>query len=111
MSTQIFKNPVSKDILFNFLEKCSIKKEKCYVFSKTSFKKAQYLNIIQPFCSELNNYYYNSKKKYLNRKMSYKNFNTILRQLCKNMHIPYSSEIKYDKSTYEIYYTIFTSFD
>jgi hypothetical protein len=111
MSMQIFKSNVPDNILFDFLEKCSIKKDKCYVFSKASFKKAQYLDAIGPLYDILNTYYHISKKQYLNRKKTYKSFNTILRQLCKHMHIPYSSEIKYDKSTYEIIYTIFKSFD
>jgi hypothetical protein len=111
MSTQIFKSQVPRYVLFEFLEKCSVKKDKCYVFSKASFKKAIFLNIVEPLYVKLDKYYFISKKIYLNRKRTYKNFNTVLRQVCKNIHVPFSSEIKYDKSTYEIIYTIFTSFD
>ena len=39
--------------------------------------------------------------------MNYKNFVTILRQICKFHHIPFTSTIKYDKSAYDISYSIF----
>jgi hypothetical protein len=38
--------------------------------------------------------------------MTYNFFVTILRQFCNYKKIPYTSEIKYDKSKYKIVYTI-----
>ena len=111
MSSQIFKKKIPKEILFNFLEKNSKKKNNSFIFTKTSFKKAQFNNLIEPFCESLKEYYHKSKLKYLERKINYKNFITIIRQICKSVHIPFTSKIVYDKSKYEIVYTIFTNFD
>ena len=107
MSSQIFKTPVPKEIFYNFLESCATKKTKYYLFSKVIFKSAQYQELIEPFLTTIKEHYYPSKQKYVLRKMNYKNFVTILRQICKYHHIPFTSTIKYDKSTYEISYSIF----
>ena len=56
---------------------------------------------------KIKNHYFPSKQNYVTRKMTYKNFITILRQICKYHHIPFTSTIKYDKSTYDISYSIF----
>ena len=111
MSSQIFKKKIPKEVLFNFLENNSKKKNNSYIFTKTSFKKAQFNNLVEPFCDSLKEYYHKSKLKYLERKINYKNFITIIRQICKSVHIPFTSKIVYDKSKYEIVYTIFTNFD
>ena len=47
-----------------------------------------------------------SKKMYVEREMKYKNLITIIRQICRYHHIPFSSNIKYSKSKYEITYSI-----
>ena len=39
--------------------------------------------------------------------MSYNNFTTILRQICKSSLITYISKVKYEKSTYGIEYYIY----
>jgi hypothetical protein len=39
--------------------------------------------------------------------MTYKNFLTVLRQICNNLCIPYTSKILYNKSKYNIIYIIF----
>lgn len=110
MTSQIFKKKMSKDILFDLLEKCGTKKKNSYIFSKSNFKKAQFDNLIEPFCTLLKEYYHKSKIKYIERKINFKSFITIIRQICKSIHIPFSSKIVYDKSNYEIVYTIFTDF-
>jgi hypothetical protein len=43
----------------------------------------------------------------LERKMNYNSFVTILRQICNFNKIIYTSQIKYDKSKYDIIYHIF----
>ena len=50
-------------------------------------------------------------KKYITRKMNYKNFITIIRQICKYHHFAFASNIKYDKSSYEITYNIYFNSD
>ena len=107
MPSQIFKTGIPKEIFFSFLESSSKKRSNCYVFSKASFKAAVFQKLVDPFLDAIKIHYFKSKQKYVTRKMTYKNFITILRQICKYHHIPFASTIKYDKSTYEISYSIF----
>jgi hypothetical protein len=107
MSVQIFKKDVPIKIITDFLDSCATRKEGYYIFSKVSFKAAQFNNLIVPFCNSLIEYYYKSKRVYILRPMSYTNFNTILRQLCKKVGLKFTSKIEYEKSTYEIIYNIF----
>ena len=61
------------------------------------------LNFIS-FCSP---YYFLSKRKYLEKKLTINTFTTILRQICNFNKITYTSQIKYNKSTYTIEYYIY----
>lgn len=107
MSSQIFKDAPPKKLLFNFLKAVCVEINNKYVFSKANFKKAQMEEKIEPFCESLKDYYYKSKLFYVTRNMIYKNFITIIRQLCKYHHIAFTSAMKYNKSKYEIVYSIF----
>ena len=107
MSRQIFKNFVPNELLFNLLDSICFKNEKHYVLTMESFKKGIYKEIIQEFCENCKQYYHNSKQKYLERKISYNSFTTILRQICNFNKIIYTSQIKYDKSSYNIVYYIY----
>ena len=106
-TSQIFKNHIPNEALFELLEKICFKMENCYVISVDAFKKGIYTEDIQNFLEFCTPYYFVSRRKYLNRKLTYKNFITILRQICKYNKIVYTSEIKYDKSSYFIFYYIF----
>jgi hypothetical protein len=107
MSTQIFKNKVPNEIIFNLLNKICLKNEKHWVLNNIAFKKGTYDNSITDFFELIKPYYHNSKKKYLERKLTYNNFTTIIRQICNFNKISYTSQIKYEKSFYEIIYIIF----
>jgi hypothetical protein len=107
MSSQIFKQPVPNAILFEFLENTSVKTEKKYIFNKIAFKKGSIDNIIDKFMQNCKQYYFSSKQKYLDRKVTYNSLTTILRQICNYNKITYTSQIKYDKSNYDIEYYIF----
>lgn len=111
MNSQIFKNHIPKNLLFDFLEQNATKKQNYYLFTKTYYKSAQFQETVVPFLELVKPYYYSSKIKYVTRKMNYKNFITIIRQICKFNHIAFSSNIKYDKSTYEINYNIYFNSD
>ena len=63
-------------------------------------------NKLKPFINELEEYYYSSKKGYLRRSINYKNFVTVIRQLCKYFDMNIHSTIKYSQSNYEIEYII-----
>ena len=107
MSTQIFKKTIPNDLLFTLLDNICIKNEKYYTLNVESFKKGMFKEVIQTFIDNCKPYYHISKNKYLERKLTYNNFTTILRQICNYNKINYSSQIKYDKSTYDIVYYIY----
>jgi len=107
--SQIFQKPIPSSLLLNFIEPYCDKTDNNYLlFSKVAFKKMKLKeNSIQNFYDSIKKYYYNSKQYYLERDKTYKNLITIIRQICKYLHVPYTSKILYFKSTYEIRYYIF----
>jgi hypothetical protein len=107
MSTQIFKNNVPNDILFELLDSICLRNEKHYTFNNDSFKKGVFKELIQKFLENSRQYYHISKRKYLDRKLTYNSFTTVLRQICNSNKITYTSQIKYDKSSYSIVYYIY----
>ena len=107
MSTQIFKNQIPNNVLFDLLDKICLKNGKHYTFNMVSFKKGVYSEAIQNFINYCVPFYHLSKRKYLERKLCHNSFTTILRQICNFNNIKYTSEIKYDKSSYEIVYYIY----
>lgn len=107
MSTQIFKSPVPDDILFGVLDKICLKNDKHFTFNFIAFQKGIYNNDLQIFVKACEPYYHASKRKYVERKLTYNAFTTILRQICNFNKIKYTSEIKYDCSTYNIVYYIY----
>jgi len=110
MSKQIFKNPIPIDMLFSLLDTICIKEENKYIFNNNSYKKGIFENSIPPFIDSCRPYYHNSKHKYLDKKLTYNSFTTILRQICKCNNVKYTSQIKYEKSKSDIvYYVEFTT--
>jgi len=107
MSSQIFKKNIPNQLLFTLLDSICIKNEKHYVFNNEAFKKGLFKESISEFINSCNPYYHISKKKYLEKKLTYNSFTTILRQICNFNKITYTSQIKYDKSRYDIFYYIF----
>ena len=106
--SQIFKTSFSNEIIYDFLKEFCDKTKNFYVFSKATFKKIklQSPKKLEEFYENIKPNYFKSKQFYLERDKTYKNFITILRQLTKYHHIPYTSKIIYFKSTYEIKYFI-----
>jgi hypothetical protein len=105
--SQIFKQPFPAEILFSFLDSNAAKSGKYYLFSSASFKKGMFNGSIIDFIEKCKSYYHISKHSYLERKLTYSGFNTIIRQICKFNKITYTSKIKYDKSDYDIVYYIY----
>ena len=98
MPNQIFKQNVPNELIFEILETNCVKTEKHYIFDNISYKKGIYNGSIVAFIDSCNPYYHISKKKYLERKLSYNTFITILRQICNCNNITYTSKIKYENS-------------
>lgn len=107
MRSQIFRKSFDKQQFLDLIVKYSEKRKNQYIFNNVSYKKAVFNDDIQPFIEYLKDYYYNAKKFYVERKMNYKYFMTIVRQICKYHCIPFNPSIKYSNSTYEIQYSIF----
>jgi hypothetical protein len=107
MSNQIFKTIVPREILFELLEKICLKTDKYYLFDNNSYRKMLFNNYNIEFCNTLKPYYHLGKQFYLERKMTYNSFTTIIRQLCKSSTIMYTSQIKYNESKYNIDYFVF----
>lgn len=107
MSTQIFKKKISNDIIFELLNEICVKNDKFYTFNINAFKKGVYNQTVQKFVEFCLPYYHMSKRKYLEKTVTHKSFSTVLRQICNYNQIKYTTQIKYDKSAYDIVYYIF----
>jgi predicted ribosome quality control (RQC) complex YloA/Tae2 family protein len=106
MSTQIFKNKIPNELLFNLLDKIALKNDKHYTFNSICFKKGLINGEIAIFLDNCKPYYHISKRKYLENN-TYKSFTTILRQICNYNKIVYTSQLKYDRSNYDILYHVY----
>jgi len=104
---QIFKTNFPIDKLWEYLQTNYEDKDTHFIITKFLYKKTEYNNNLDTFIDSLKEYYYVSKRKYVNRKMTYKNFLTIIRQLCNSHNIIHTSKLVYDKSSYEIEYSIY----
>jgi len=109
MASQLFKSCVSTEVFTTFLLTCcesDHSNKNVLIFSNNSYKRAQLAETLQPFLDSIIDSYHISKQYYVSRKMSYTRFVTVIRQICKDIRIPYVSKIKYDRSSYEIVYYI-----
>ena len=107
MSTQIFKKNLPNEVLFTLLDSMCLKNEKHYTLNIEAFKKGVFKETVQKFITDCTPYYHLSKRKYLERKLTYNSFTTILRQICNFNKITYTSQILYDKSSYCIVYYVY----
>lgn len=106
--SQIFKKNIEASFFVDFIKKYAIDKgNNEYTFNHISYKKANYKNDVQNIITYLLNYYHASKQFYLTRNMNYKNFVTVIRQICNFLCIPYTSKIIYSNSKYNINYIIY----
>ena len=107
MSSQIFKNNIPNNVFFELMDSICLKNEKHFTFNFESFKKGIYKELIPTFIEYCKPFYYISKRKYLEKKLTFNSFATIIRQICNNNKITYTSKIVYDKSSYKIDYYIY----
>lgn len=106
MESQIFKNKIPNKIFIELIDSICLKNDKYYTFNLESFKKGVYIGAVQQFIEYCKPFYHISKRKYLEKKLTYNAFTTILRQICNLNKITYTSQIMYNKSTYNIEYYI-----
>lgn len=105
--SQIFKEIFPYFIFINFIKNISLKEKNYYFFDINLYKKAKFNGNIKQFIDEVKPYYRNPKLFYVERIKTYKNFLTILRQLCKLHNIKYDTHIKYHHNEYTIEYMFF----
>lgn len=106
MPSQIFKSPPDMEVFKSFLDDVSDIENDRYVISTSAFKRSEMFDHMNAFCAYLEECYYDSKKFYAQRKMTYKHFITVIRQLCKVGDLAYTTQTRYNKSSYEIVYII-----
>jgi hypothetical protein len=107
MSAQLFKTNIPKKNIYDLLEIICTKTDKNYILNKDAFKKGIFNNIIQNFLEECKPHYHLSKQKYIEKKLTYNSFTTVVRQICNSNKVVYTSKIKYNNSTYDIIYYIY----
>ena len=108
MSSQIFKQNISNSLLFQLLDDIAVKNVKdCFYFvDHNVYKKGVFTKKIEEFYKICRPFYHISKRKYLDKKLTYNSFITVIRQICNSNKLTYTSQIKYNKSIYDIVYTI-----
>ena len=107
MSKQIFRNIIPPHILFDILEQVCLKTDKYYLVDMNAFKKFKYNDMHTRFVDDIIDYYHLSKRFYVEREMTYNSFTNIVRQICKSNNIMFTSQIKYNESSYSIDYLVY----
>lgn len=106
--SQIFKSCVPLELLLDLLERVCIRHHnKYYLFNLEAFKKGMFNTTITDFLEACKPHYHLSKQYFVTRKQTYNTFITVLRQICNQNNIVYTSRIKYDNATYNINYFIY----
>jgi hypothetical protein len=107
MLPQIFRKTVPIRILYDLLEKICLKTDKYYLIDNNAYKKLQFYKLDEAFATRMKDYYHLSKQFYVTRKMTYNSFVNIIRHICKNANIMYTSQMRYNESKYNIDYLIY----
>ena len=105
--SQIFKKAVPLNILYDLLEVYAQHNDKYYLVNDVFFKKLKFDDLLDNFLETIKPYYFESKKFYVERTITYVRFTTIIRQICKFHGLYFSSKILYDRSKYNINYYIY----
>jgi hypothetical protein len=102
MKNQIIKQKI--DFFDDFIKSIGTQEDKYILFDENHYKRAEYKHMIEPFLLQLEPHYYETKKRYLTRKMNYNNLITILRQVSNKNEVVYESVMKYNNSKHYIEY-------
>jgi hypothetical protein len=105
--SQLFKTEIDNDLLFKYLNLVCEKTEKYYIYDICSYKKGELNGENKNFCNSILPYYHKAKQKYITRELNYTKFVTIIRQICKQNMISFTTKIIYSKSKYNIPYYIY----
>ena len=84
----------------SFLSKHGFSESDYIVFNMDIFKKTKYNGEVEKFLESSKPYYRKSKQHYLDREdITFNQFVTVLRQICKQNNIRYSSKVKYSNQS------------
>ena len=100
----LFKEKVSLLVLFELLDKISLKTETYYMIDHNSFKQLVFNDLFFPFVKKIKPCYYISKRYFLTRELTFCSFMNIIKQICKSHEIKYDVRIKSGQSVYNVYY-------
>ena len=109
MDSQNIKRTLKRPIVVDIIKDICIlhgDNENILTFNNDCYKRMRLFKKVEHVIKILKPYYYESKQYYLTRKMTYKTFCTIIRQICKHVKIKIVSNIKYMHSSYLIHYNI-----
>ena len=104
---QIFKQSVPSEVLFDLLEKICYKTENFYYIDVNAYNKMRFYQYHVEFFETIKPYYQASKRFYVERPLKYNYFTNIVRLICKNNSIAYSSKMNYGDSKYNIDYYVY----
>ena len=95
--SQIFCKPVDFTLVEPLLDKICTKCSETggYILDETAFSLLMFHGFEKDFLDALRPYYHNSKLHYIDRKLTFISFSTIVRQVCKASGKNISSKIKY----------------
>jgi hypothetical protein len=107
IKSQLFKEEIKINVLFNLFDLIiQDKNDEYYILTLDAYKRGIMFNHINDFFETCEKYYHNTKKVYFNKKISYKSFITIVRQICKYNNISIVSKQIFNYSNYELAYYI-----
>ena len=105
--TDLFKDPVSLDTLYTFLDKICLKTHKYYVLDVNAFRCLQYhREWYDEFMKSIRAHYHVSKQWYTERDITYNHLVTVIRQICKGHDVRMDRKTAYSKHDYNNDYYI-----
>ena len=106
--SQNIKSSLKKETIIKIIKDITSYDEnkKVYIFSNVEYKRMCYHDKANEIIQILRPHYYESKQFYLDRKLTFKSFFSLLRQICKFNGIYVTSRVVYNRSEYTIIYTI-----
>jgi hypothetical protein len=103
---RIFYEPIDAKILYDLLDQICLKTEKHYIVNIIAYRKMMFLKLHLPFLNAIVSKYQVSKRFYVTRKLTFRSFITIVKQLCHHNHITTHSNVQYFESEYIINYFV-----
>lgn len=104
--SQIFRITFEPDFFYDLLDKITIPETNEYIIDIPAYNKMFFLNLESDFLLTLRPYYHFSKLYYLDRKLTYSSFCTIIRQICNHCNITFNTRVVYFRSKHQIEYMI-----